>query len=162
MQRRTLEEDWPVANFCAERGPDRQQGTTITTITLECDGFDCTAQGELGINSVEQAIGVIPGKEGGVTLLVKKADRHHQPATSVQTVTFGPQRSTRNALTQSRTYAAIVNSTTKRNYRPDLRKDAVARASAIRKSQKPVKADTKQTKLRGAKATKAAAQKEEA
>ncbi|KAF2854316.1 60S ribosomal protein-like protein L28 [Plenodomus tracheiphilus IPT5] len=103
-----------------------------------------------------KAIGVIPGKEGGVTLLIKKADKHHQPATSVQTVTFGPQRSTR------KTYASIVNSTTKRNYRPDLRKDAVARASAIRKSQKPVKADNKQTKLRGAKATKAAAQKEEA
>ena len=50
-----------------------------------------------------------------------------------------------------RTYSAIVNSTTKRNYRPDLRKDAVARASAIRKSQKPVKAD-KPSKLRGAKA----------
>lgn len=54
-------------------------------------------------------------------------------------------------LTPHRTYAAIVNSTTKRNYRADLRQDAVARASAIRKSQKPVKAD-KATKLRGAKA----------
>jgi large subunit ribosomal protein L28e len=53
-----------------------------------------------------------------------------------------------------RTYAAIVNSTTKKNYRPDLRKDAVARASAIRKSQKPVKED-KPAKLRGAKARKA-------
>lgn len=44
---------------------------------------------------MEQAIGVIPGKDGGVTLLIKKSDKHHQPATSVQTVTFGPQRSTR-------------------------------------------------------------------
>lgn len=61
-------------------------------------------------------------------------------------------------MTARRTYSAIVNSTTKRNYRPDLRKDAVARASAIRKSQKPVKAD-KQSKLRGAKATKAAEEK---
>lgn len=50
-----------------------------------------------------------------------------------------------------RTYSGIVNSTTKRGYRPDLRKDAVARASAIRKSQKPVKED-KPAKLRGAKA----------
>jgi len=103
-----------------------------------------------------KAIGVIPGKDGGVTLLIKKSNKHHQPATSVQTVTLGPQRSTR------KTYAAIVNSTTKRNYRADLRKDAVARASAIRKSQKPVKADSKPAKLRGAKAAKAAAQKEEA
>jgi hypothetical protein len=54
-----------------------------------------------------------------------------------------------------RIYSAIVNSTAKRNYRPDLRKDAVARASAIRKAGKPVKASPAQ-KLRGAKAQKAA------
>ncbi|KAJ4366965.1 hypothetical protein N0V83_007495 [Neocucurbitaria cava] len=96
-----------------------------------------------------KAIGVIPGKDGGVTLLVKKSDKHHQPASSTQTTTFGSQRSTR------KTYASIVNSTTKRNYRPDLRKDAVARASAIRKSQRPVKAD-KPSKTRGAKARAAA------
>ena len=45
----------------------------------------------------------------------------------------------------------IVNSTTKRNYRPDLRQDAVAKASAIRRSQKPVK-ESKPAKARGAKA----------
>lgn len=67
--------------------------------------------------------------------------------------------STKNtALTPHRTYSAIVNSTVKRNYRADLRQDAVARASAIRKSQKPVKAD-KPSKLRGVKATKAAEEK---
>ena len=64
-------------------------------------------------------------------------------------VTTGP------ALTTPRIYSAIVNSTTKRNYRPDLRKDAVARASAIRKANKPVKASPAQ-KLRGKKAQKAA------
>jgi large subunit ribosomal protein L28e len=52
---------------------------------------------------------------------------------------------------QRRTYSAIVNSTTKRNYRPDLRQDVVAKASAIRRSQKPVK-ESKPTKTRGAKA----------
>jgi large subunit ribosomal protein L28e len=92
-----------------------------------------------------KAIGVIPGKEGGVTLLIKKADKHHQPASAIQTTTFGPSRSTR------KTYSAIVNSTTKRNYRPDLRQDAVAKASAIRRSQKPVK-ESKPAKARGAKA----------
>jgi large subunit ribosomal protein L28e len=126
-----------------------------------------------------QAIGVIPGKDGGVTLLVKKSDKHHQPATSTQTTTFGPQRSTRKYVFPSsslvstpsyrldcnysprtnankpRTFASIVSSTTKRNYRPDLRQDAVARASAIRKSQRAVKAD-KPTKTRGAKATASA------
>jgi hypothetical protein len=44
---------------------------------------------------LEQAIGVIPGKDGGVTLLIKKSDKHHQPALSTQTTTFGPSRSTR-------------------------------------------------------------------
>ncbi|KAF2128415.1 60S ribosomal protein-like protein L28, partial [Dothidotthia symphoricarpi CBS 119687] len=98
-----------------------------------------------------KAIGILPGKDGGVTLLIKKADKHHQPAASIQSTTFGSSRSSR------KTYSAIVNSTTKRGYRADLRKDAVARASAIRKSQKPVKAD-KTAKLRGAKA-KAAEEK---
>lgn len=55
-----------------------------------------------------------------------------------------------------RTYANIINSTAGRNYRMDLRKDAVARASAIRKSQKPVKED-KPAKVRGAKARNAEA-----
>jgi large subunit ribosomal protein L28e len=66
----------------------------------------------------------------------------------------------RSRLTLGRTFASIVNSTTKRSYRPDLRKDAVARASAVRQSQRPVKADNKPTKTRGAKATKAAAESE--
>jgi large subunit ribosomal protein L28e len=54
-------------------------------------------------------------------------------------------------LIENRTYSSIVNSTTKKGYRPDLRKAAVARASAIRKSQTPVKED-KPSKLRGKKA----------
>jgi hypothetical protein len=47
------------------------------------------------LTTLEQAIGVIPGKDGGVTLLIKKADKHHQPASAIQTTTFGPSRSTR-------------------------------------------------------------------
>jgi large subunit ribosomal protein L28e len=54
-----------------------------------------------------------------------------------------------------RTYSAIIGSTAQRDYRTDLRKEAVARASAIRKSQKPVK-ESKPTKARGAKARKEA------
>jgi large subunit ribosomal protein L28e len=98
-----------------------------------------------------KAIGVV-SSENGVTLLVKKADKHAQPASSVQSTTFGNSRSTR------KIYSAIVNSTTKRNYRPDLRQDAVARASAIRKAGRPVKAD-RPAKLRGAKAARAAEEK---
>jgi len=49
----------------------------------------------ISTDDTNQAIGIIPGKEGGVTLLVKKSDKHHQPAFSTQTTTFGPSRSTR-------------------------------------------------------------------
>jgi large subunit ribosomal protein L28e len=41
-----------------------------------------------------KAIGVV-SSENGVTLLVKKADKHAQPASSVQSTTFGNSRSTR-------------------------------------------------------------------
>ncbi|KAJ4407324.1 hypothetical protein N0V91_003908 [Didymella pomorum] len=97
----------------------------------------------------DKAVGVVSSENGGVTLLVKKADKHHQPARATSTTTFGASKGSR------KIYSAIVNSTAKRNYRPDLRKDAVARASAIRKAGKPVKASPAQ-KLRGAKAQKAA------
>ncbi|KAF2253888.1 ribosomal protein L28e [Trematosphaeria pertusa] len=93
----------------------------------------------------DKAIGVQPGDDGGVVLLTKKPKKANQPSSHIQVSTFGSGRSTR------KTYSAIVKSTANRGYRPDLRKDAVARASAIRRSQKPVK-DDKQTKLRGAKA----------
>lgn len=58
-----------------------------------------------------------------------------------------------------RVYRSVVNSTAKRGYRADLRAEAVARASAIRKSQRPVK-DAPAPKLRGAKAKKAAEKSE--
>ncbi|KAF2474291.1 60S ribosomal protein-like protein L28, partial [Lindgomyces ingoldianus] len=93
----------------------------------------------------DKAIGVQGTESGGVTLLTKKANKANAPSTQIQSTTFGPNRSTR------KTYSSIVNSTAKHGYRPDLRKDAVARASAIRKSSKPVKKD-QPTKLRGAKA----------
>lgn len=60
----------------------------------------------------------------------------------------------------SRTYKAIANATAKDGYRGDLRGDAVARASAIRQSQR-AKKDLPESKLRGAKARKAAEEKEE-
>jgi large subunit ribosomal protein L28e len=59
-----------------------------------------------------------------------------------------------------RTYKGIVSSTAKSGYRSDLRAEAVSRASAIRLSQTPKK-DAPEKKLRGAKAKKAAAEKDE-
>jgi large subunit ribosomal protein L28e len=100
----------------------------------------------------DKAIGIQAGEDGGVTVLIKKAGKANSPASAIQKSTIPASRSTR------KTYSAIVNQTTKRSYRPDLRQAAVARASAIRKSQKPVK-EQKPAKPRGAKA-KAAAQQE--
>ena len=55
----------------------------------------------------------------------------------------------------ARVYKNIVNVTAKQGYRPDLRRDAVARASAIKMSSRPVK-ESPQKKARGAKAKKVA------
>jgi large subunit ribosomal protein L28e len=57
-----------------------------------------------------------------------------------------------------RTYRGIAANTARAGYRSDLRAEAVARASAIRKSQRPVK-EIPENKPRGAKAKKAAAEK---
>ena len=65
-----------------------------------------------------------------------------------------------NVIVTNRTYKAIVSVTAKSGYRADLRASAVARASAIRQSQVPKK-DSPGKKLRGAKARKAAAEKDE-
>ena len=53
-----------------------------------------------------------------------------------------------------RTYKGIVNYTAKQGYRADLRQEAVARASAIRQSQKPKREDP-EVKLRGSRVKKA-------
>lgn len=55
----------------------------------------------------------------------------------------------------SSTYKTAATLAAKSGYRADLRAEAVARASAIRKSQRPVK-PSPEPKLRGAKARKAA------
>lgn len=57
---------------------------------------------------------------------------------------------------ESRGYKAVANKTAKSNYRGDLREAAVQRVSAIRRTQRIVKADP-EPKLRGNKAKKAAA-----
>jgi large subunit ribosomal protein L28e len=52
-----------------------------------------------------------------------------------------------------RIYKSVADSVGKKSYRGDLNKDAVARASAIKDSQR-VKKDTPAKKARGAKASK--------
>ncbi|KAM0513523.1 hypothetical protein ACHAPE_007785 [Trichoderma viride] len=96
-----------------------------------------------------KALGITAGEKGGVVVVSKKAAAAHQPAKSSATTTIGGGKSTR------KTYKAVATQVAKSGYRADLREAAVERASAIRKSQLPVKADH-EPKLRGKKAQKAA------
>lgn len=59
-------------------------------------------------------------------------------------------------LSSFRTYKNVANYVARGGYRPDLRHAAIARASAVFKSQRPVKAEPEK-KLRGNAAKKAAA-----
>ncbi|KAF4637165.1 hypothetical protein G7Y89_g925 [Cudoniella acicularis] len=99
----------------------------------------------------DKAVGVEENKDKskGVTLITKKVKHPQRPASHVHKVTIGGNKSTR------KTFKTIASNTAKSGYRPDIRAEAVARASAIRKSQQPKK-DAPEAKLRGAKAKKAA------
>ena len=78
----------------------------------------------------------------------KLPSRINKPAKSTHTSSFA-------ASTPSRKLSKnVVNSTAKKGYRPDLRAEAVARASAVKLSQREKK-DQPAPKLRGAKARKA-------
>ncbi|KAG0648250.1 60S ribosomal [Hyphodiscus hymeniophilus] len=103
----------------------------------------------------DKAIGVSPAKgdKGGVVLTTKKTKHVQRPGSNYHTTTFGSNKSTRS------TYKSIVNITAKSGYRSDLRSSAVARASAIRQSQRPKK-DLPERKTRGTKAKKAAEKEE--
>ncbi|TVY81761.1 putative 60S ribosomal protein L28e [Lachnellula suecica] len=104
----------------------------------------------------DKAVGVLPlaGEKGGVTLITKKAKHPQRPAHQGHKTNLSGSKSSRKI---SKTVAANVAKT---GYRPDLRAHAVSRASAILKSQKTPK-DLPESKPRGAKAKKAAAEKEE-
>jgi large subunit ribosomal protein L28e len=78
---------------------------------------------------------------------------------SLNIPSFSPTRAFANRIYLDRIHVGIANNVAKNGYRGDLRQAAVARASAIRKSQKPVK-ESPEKKLRGAKAKKAAAEKD--
>ncbi|EAA33690.1 hypothetical protein GE21DRAFT_4187 [Neurospora crassa] len=95
----------------------------------------------------DKAVGVVPGEKGGVVVTTKKAGSINKPAARY-TVAFGANKTAR------KTYKAIARQVA--GYRSDLLKAAVARASAIRRSQRAVKPEPAQ-KLRGNAAKKAAA-----
>ncbi|KAI1331279.1 60S ribosomal protein L28 [Xylariaceae sp. FL0255] len=97
----------------------------------------------------DKALGVVPNEKGGVKVVSKKASAAHQPSKSSTETTYHGGKSTR------KTYVSVANHAAKSGYRADLRQAAVARASAIRASQKEPK-PTPEKKPRGAKAKKAA------
>ena len=78
----------------------------------------------------------------------KIASRINKPAAGYQTSSFSSSTPSR------KLYKSVVNSTAKKGYRPDLREEAVARASAVKLSHREKK-DMPSPKLRGAKARKA-------
>lgn len=114
-----------------------------------------------------QAVGVQPAEKGGVTLLTKKGKHLNRPASNQHQVAWGGNTSGPKSVFQAcfplllmkltpyaRIYKGIVNHTAKQGYRADLRQEAVARASAIKHSQKQ-KNPVPEPKLRGSKAKKA-------
>ncbi|KAH9887545.1 60S ribosomal protein L28 [Xylariomycetidae sp. FL2044] len=96
-----------------------------------------------------KAVGVQPGEKGGVKVLSKKESAFQKPAKAVTETSVNGGKSTK------KIYKTVANQTAKSGYRPDLREAAVARVSAIRKSQKEPK-PTPEKKPRGAKAKAAA------
>ncbi|KAL8694511.1 MAG: hypothetical protein Q9218_000841 [Villophora microphyllina] len=102
--------------------------------------------------SHSQAVGIQPAENGGVALVTKRTKHQNRPAANKNVVTWTATKS------GPRVYKGIVNYTAKQNYRADLRREAVARASAIRQAARDKK-DKPEKKPRGLKA-KVAAQKE--
>ncbi|KAL2830639.1 ribosomal L28e protein family-domain-containing protein [Aspergillus pseudoustus] len=98
-----------------------------------------------------KAIGVQATENGGIVAITKKPGTAQKPAQSLATVTYGPSSSNR------KVYKGVAARTAKNSYRADLREEAVARVSALRRAQKPKK-DTPARKPRGAQARKAAEQ----
>jgi large subunit ribosomal protein L28e len=95
---------------------------------------------------------VQPAASGkGVVVSTKSSsDRTgHAPAKNVASVTYAPYKSNRKIA------KSIVNTTAKKGYRTDLTSTALARASAILRSQRPnAGKKIKERKLRGKKALK--------
>ncbi|KAL4898466.1 ribosomal L28e protein family-domain-containing protein [Aspergillus ambiguus] len=96
-----------------------------------------------------KAVGVQATENGGVAVITKKPGNPNQPGKNFVTVNYGPGAGTR------KVYKGVADRTAKNGYRADLREDAVARVSAVRRSQK-AKKDAPAPKLRGAQARKAA------
>ncbi|KAL8941675.1 MAG: hypothetical protein Q9211_001719 [Gyalolechia sp. 1 TL-2023] len=92
-----------------------------------------------------KAVGVHPAEKGGITLTTKRTKHQYRPTANKHEVTWAGNKS------GPKIYRGIVNYTAKQNYRADLRREAVARASAIRQSRQEKK-EKPEKKPRGTKA----------
>ncbi|GLI82045.1 hypothetical protein PoHVEF18_010445 [Penicillium ochrochloron] len=99
-----------------------------------------------------KAVGVQTTEDGSIAVTTKKPNNPQQPAQNQVTVTYGPKTATR------KIYKGVASKTAQHGYRADVREEAVARVSALRRSQQPKK-DTPASKPRGAR--KAAAEASE-
>ncbi|KAI9790353.1 MAG: hypothetical protein M1816_005171 [Peltula sp. TS41687] len=93
----------------------------------------------------EKAVGIQPGERGGIKILTRKGGKTTARLNETGSSTNKPAR---------KTYRGVANLTAKNSYRADLRAEAVARASAILRSQGKKK-DVPERRLRGSKAKKA-------
>ncbi|KAF1822662.1 ribosomal protein L28e [Dissoconium aciculare CBS 342.82] len=96
-----------------------------------------------------QAIGV-QADSNTIALTTKLPKQASRPAKNYHVSSFSSSTPTR------KLYVGIVNSTAKKGYRADLRQAAVARASAVRRSQRELTRKEPVRKPRGKKAQKAA------
>jgi large subunit ribosomal protein L28e len=94
-----------------------------------------------------QAIGIQP--DSNTIAVTTKTSKQNQPAKLYHTASYSSSTPSR------KLYKSIVSSTAKKGYRPDLRAEAVSRASAVRQSQREKKVSKAASKPRGAKAKKA-------
>ncbi|CAJ0640868.1 15239_t:CDS:2 [Entrophospora sp. SA101] len=95
----------------------------------------------------KKSIGISPEPKGrGVVVTTKTKGVSYKPAKNTRKVVLskGIRKSAK----------SIANSLTRAGYRPDLRKEALARMSAIYESQKPNKVHKKKTGRRHAKSAK--------
>ncbi|EXJ79633.1 ribosomal protein L28e [Capronia epimyces CBS 606.96] len=95
----------------------------------------------------DKAVSVQPNEKGGVTLQTKKPGKASTPASQHNVHAYGKTVSNR------KVYKNIANAVGKNSYRSDLNRSAIARASAIKDSQRPKK-DAPERKPRGSKASK--------
>ena len=89
-----------------------------------------------------------------MVLSTKVEKNINKPAKALHKTSFGASTPSRKA------YRSIVNGTAKKSYRADLRSEAIARASAVKQSQKQKKELKRETKLRGSRKRKAEAASE--